>query len=200
MVKAVLFDMDGVLVDSLDAWFKLFNRTLKHFGKDEFTWEHFMDKVWGGPIERDAEEFFGRSVEEIISFYYDNFDFFKKNLKLFPHTKETLKELKNSGLKLGLVTNTPRKQADKLLAYLKLKEYFDVIVGGDEVKNGKPAPDIVLEACKRLDVDVKDVLLVGDTEMDILSGRNAGCVSIGFKMDGDERIDDLLELIRFLKK
>lgn len=200
MVKAVLFDMDGVLVDSLDAWFKLFNMSLKHFGKKEFTWNHFMDNVWGGPIERDAQEFFGKPVEEVIDFYYDNFDFFKKNLRLFPHTKETLKELKDMGLKLGLVTNTPGKQAHKLLDYLRLKKYFDVIVGGDEVKNGKPAPDIVFEACKRLNLDVKDAVLVGDTEMDMLSGKDAGCVSIGFRIQGDKRIDDLNELIKFLNK
>jgi pyrophosphatase PpaX len=191
MIKAVLFDMDGVLVDSIGAWFKLFNKTLKHFGKEEMTMNGFLDKVWGGPIEKDAEEFFGKSIDEIKKFYFDNF---KKNLKLFPHARETLKELRNKGLKLGLVTNTPIKQTYKLLEDLKLREYFDVVVGGDEVRNGKPAPDIILEACKRLKIEPKDALMIGDTPMDMMSCKNAGCFFVGFKTDGDERIDDLNEL------
>jgi len=198
MIKAILFDMDGVLVDSVEAWFKLFNKTLKHFGKKEFTWKHFMKKVWGGPIERDAEEFFETSVDEVIKYYFDNFDYFKRNLKLFPNVRETLKELKDRNFKIALVTNTPNKQAGKLLDYMKLKDYFDTVVGGDEVKNGKPAPDIMLEACKRLGVSPKDAAVVGDTSADMASAKNANCFSIGFRIDGDKKIDDLKEVIKYV--
>lgn len=198
MIKAVLFDLDGVLVDSLEAWSKLFNKTLRHFGKEEFTREQFMGKVWGGPIERDAEKFFGRPIDEVKKYYFDNFDEFKKNLKLFPNAKNVLKELKEKDFKIGLVTNTPKKQVHKLLDYLDLREYFDAIVGGDEVKNGKPAPDIILEACKRLDVGPSEAVIVGDTAIDIFSCRKAGCASIGFRVDGDKRINDLKELIELV--
>ncbi len=198
MIKAVLFDLDGVLVDSLEAWFKLFNKTLKHFGREEFTFERFMENVWGGPIERDAEEFFGKPLDEVKAYYFDNFDEFKKDLKLFPNTKQILTKLKNKNLKLGLVTNTPKKQTYKLLDYLKLREYFDAVVCGDEVRNGKPAPDMILEACKRLDVKPNDAVIVGDTPADVLSCKNAGCLSIGFKVDGDKKIDDLKELVELI--
>jgi len=195
MIRAVLFDLDGVLVDSLEGWFKLFNKTLKHFDREEFTFEKFVKDVWGGPIERDAEKFFGKPVDDVINYYFDNFDELKKKLKLFPNVKETLKELKNRNLKIGLVTNTPKKQLYKLLDSLKIKEFFDAVVGGDEVKNGKPAPDMILEACKRLVVNPGEVVLVGDTNADILSCKNAGCGSIGFRINGNERIDDLKELL-----
>lgn len=194
MIKSILFDMDGVLVDSIEAWFRLFNKTLKHFGKEEFAWEIFLNKVWGGPIERDVKEFFGKPLGDVKKFYFDNFEFFKENLRLFPNTKETLTILKNKKLKLGLVTNTPKKQTYKLLNHLKLKEYFDVIVGGDEVEHGKPAPDIILLACRRLGVKPGDSIYVGDTNVDIIAGKKAGCFTIGFKIDGDERIDDLMEI------
>lgn len=194
MIKAVLFDMDGVLVDSIEAWFRLFNKTLKHFGKEEFAREKFLNKVWGGPIERDAEEFFGKPLEDVKKFYFDNFDSFKENLRLFPNTKETLTILKNKKLKLGLVTNTPKKQAYKLINHLKLKEYFDVVVGGDEVEHGKPDPDMILLACRILGVKPRDSIYVGDTNVDIIAGKKAGCFTIGFKIDGDDRIDDLSEI------
>lgn len=194
MIQAILFDLDGVLVDSLEAWFKLFNKTLKHFGREEFTWQQFMQKVWGGPIERDAKEFFGTSVEDIKKFYFDNFDYFKENLKPFPNAKETLTKLKNKNLKLGLVTNTPRKQAIKLLEHLNLQSYFDVVVGGDEVEHGKPAPDMILLACKKLKIKPEDSTYVGDSNADMIAGKKAKCFTIGFKTDGDKRIDDLREL------
>lgn len=195
MIKAILFDMDGVLVNSLEAWFKLFNKALKHFGKEEFTWQQFLDKVWGGPIERDAKKFFGKSVDKIKEFYFNNFDEFEKNLKLFPKTKETLAELKNKKLKLGVVTNTPKKQASKLLEELNLTNYFDVIVGGDEVEHGKPAPDMILLACKKLKIKPEDSVYVGDSDTDMIAGKKAKCLTIGFKIDGDKRIDDLTELL-----
>lgn len=194
MIKAVLFDMDGVLVDSIEAWFRLFNKTLKYFGKEEFAREKFLNKVWGGPIERDAEEFFGKPLEDVKEFYFDNFDSFKENLRLFPNTKETLTGLKNKKLKLGLVTNTPKNQAYKLINHLKLKDYFDVVIGGDEVEHGKPAPDMILLACRRLGIKPRDSIYVGDTNVDIIAGKKAGCFTIGFKIDGDERIDDLREI------
>lgn len=198
MVKAILFDLDGVLVDSIEAWFKLFNESLKHFRKKEFTWKKFLDKVWGGPIERDAKEFFGRPVEDIRKFYFDNFNEFKRNVKLFPNAIEVLKELRKRNLKIGLVTNTPRKQANKLLEHLKLAEYFDAIVGGDEVKNGKPAPDMIFEASKRMGINPIEAVLIGDTTKDIQSCKNAGCLSIGFRIDGDKRINNLKELMEVI--
>ena len=194
MIKAVLFDMDGVLVDSIEAWFELFNKTLKHFGKEEFTWEKFMERVWGGPIERDAEEFFGTSVDNVIRFYFDNFDSFKENLKLFPNVKEVLDELKNKNLKIGLVTNTPKRQVHKLVDHLSLREYFDVIIGGDEVEHGKPAPDMIFLACKELGIKPEDSIYIGDVDADVIAGKKAGCLTIGLKIDGDDRIEDLKEL------
>ena len=191
--------MDGVLVDSMEAWFKLFNKTLKHFGKEEFSMDEFLDKVWGGPIERDADDFFGKPVKDVIKFYFDNFDFFKENMKLFPDVKEVLNELKDKKLKLGIVTNTPKKQVDKLVEHLELRDYFDVIVGGDEAEHGKPSPDIILLACERLGIEVKDAVYVGDADADIIAGREAGCFTIGVKIDGDKRIEELKELLEIGK-
>jgi len=198
MIKAVLFDMDGVLVDSVQAWFKIFNKALKRYGKKEFTFQQFLNKVWGGPIERDAKEYFQIPLEELKGFYFSNFDSIKKEFKLFPNTTDVLKKLKSKEFRLALVTNTPKDQACRLISYLKIIRYFDVVVGGDEVKNGKPSPDIVVEACRRLNVDPNEAVMVGDTGADILSCKNAGCTSIGFKIKGDKRIDDLKELLKVI--
>jgi len=198
MIKAILFDMDGVLVDSIESWFRLFNKALKHFGRDEFTWKKFLERVWGGPIERDALEFFGKPVDEIAQFYFDNFDEFKKNLKLLPDAKEVLEKLRKR-FKLGLVTNTPKEQACKLLDYLNLTSYFDVVVGGDETEHGKPAPDMLFLAFKKLNVDASDSVYVGDSNSDLIATKKANCLSVGVKINGDERIESLKEIFGIKK-
>lgn len=195
MAEAFIFDLDGVLVDSLEAWFKLFNRTLRYFGKEDIGKQRFIEKVWGGPIERDAEEFFEQPVEKIKSFYFSNFDIFKKNLRLFPETKEVLSLLKSKGLKLGLATNTPKKQALSLLEYLKLNAYFDAVAAGDEVNHGKPDPEMILLVCRKIKVKPKDSIYVGDSKADMLAGKAAGCMTIGFKREGDKMIGNLKELL-----
>ncbi len=194
-MKAVLFDMDGVLVDSVDAWFKLFNTALNYFNRKKMTKKKFLSKVWGGPIERDAKVYFGKTVDEVKKFYFDNFNSFKINLRLFPGTKEALNGLKEKGLKLGLVTNTPKEQAYALIDYLGLRKYFDEIVCGDEVEHGKPEPDLLIECCKRLKIRMKDIIFVGDAKVDKEAARKAGSYFVGFKINGDKKIDNLRELL-----
>ena len=75
---------------------------------------------------------------------------------------------------------------------------LDVIVCGDEVKNGKPAPDLMLKACEKLKVDPKDTISVGDTDLDIIACKKAGCYAVGFKIDGDKKIDNLKELLEMI--
>jgi len=199
--KAVLFDMDGVIVDSFEAWFKLFNLARKHFGEKEITKEVFTNDVWGGPIERDAKIYFGeRSVKEISRFYFDNFEKFYEDMKLFPNAVFVLEELRKKGKKIGLVTNTPKKQTYSLLEHLNLKKYFDAIVCGDEVNRGKPEPDMMILVSERLNVNPEDSVLIGDTKLDMVAGKKAKCYTVGFKInDGDKRIDNLKELLDIVK-
>ncbi len=198
--KAVLFDMDGVLVDSFEAWFKLFNLARKHFGEKAIPKEKFINEVWGGPIEKDAKLYFkGRSVKEITKFYFDNFGKFFADIKLSPDAVFVLEEIRKKGKKIGLVTNTPKKQTYSLLEYLNLKKYFDAIVCGDEVSRGKPEPDMIILASERIKVNPEDCVLIGDTNLDMEAGKKAKCYTLGFKIDyGDKRVDNLKELLEIV--
>jgi len=69
----------------------------------------------------------------------------------------------------------------------------------DDVKRRKPAPDMILKACKILKVKPKNTILVGDTKNDMIAGKRAGCITVGYKMMGDYRIDKLYSITRFLK-
>jgi len=93
-VKAVLFDLDGVLVDSIDAWFHIFNDTLKYFNKKTLSRDKF-NKIFGMSIDIAARKYFdGKTVKQIEHIY---FNFFRKNMnhfKLFSHTIKVLQNIK----------------------------------------------------------------------------------------------------------
>ena len=194
-VKAVLFDMDGVLVDSLDAWLCVFNDTRRCFGLMPVPKKEFI-RDFGAPIEHDVKKYFhGKTIKEVEDVYNSKFRQSIEYIKLFPESISVLKILEKYNIKVGLITNSTRFITLAILNHFNLKKYFDVVVTMDDVKKRKPAPDMVLKACKTLKVMPKNTILVGDTMNDIIAGRRAGCVTVGYKVKGDYRIDDLDEIV-----
>jgi len=104
-VKAVLFDMDGVLIDSSDAWAEAFNDVLVHFGQKPMPKQKFL-KCFGNPIEKDQKMFFkNHSIEEIKSAFNKFFKKWRKDVLLFPDSVPVLKKLRVKKLKMGLISN-----------------------------------------------------------------------------------------------
>jgi len=198
-LKAIIFDMDGVLIDSKDAWFKVFNHTREKFKLQGITMEEFDKKVWGGSVEADSKKYFkARSADEIAKIYVETFSKFIKNTKLMPHTKEVLQKIKEKNLKIGLVTNTFKEPTSKVLKHHKIIDYFDAIVSGDEVEHDKPYPDEIIEVCKRLGIEPEDAILVGDTKFDIGAGRSAGSFVVGYNIMADMKISSLNDLLHLI--
>ena len=198
-IKAIIFDLDGVIIDSLDSWFKVFNNTRQHYKLPKIAKKEFIDRIWGGTIERDIKIYFkGKTVEEITKHYFSNIGKFKASTKLNKNVKETLKKLKNKNIKLGLVTNTYKKAVLEILQYHKIKDLFNAVVGGDETEHGKPAPDSLLEACKRLNIKPEEAVLVGDTKSDMGAAKNANMFFIGYKINGDLKIGNLKDLLHLI--
>lgn len=197
-IKAVLFDLDGVLVDSLEVWYKSMNETLRKFGKDRLGKGEYLRKYWGFSLSRNFERLgLGR---EAVNYCLSRYEHHLEEIKPFPGTEEVLEELRRRGFKLALVTNTPSKMVKALLSRLGWEEFFDTIITGDEVKKAKPHPEAVRKACRRLEVSPDHALLVGDTRSDVLAGRNAKVRVVGVGVEGDLRIENLKELLLFLRK
>ncbi len=193
--KAILFDLDGVLVDSLDAWWHALNDALRHFKMDEMPKEEFVSKYWGYDLYTNIKRA-NLPLEVGIScsrFYIKHLDKVKLHPEV-PHILESFKDVKK-----GLVTNTPRDCTEKVLKKFDLSKYFDVIVTGDDVSRGKPDPEIIFKACNHLNVDPRETVLIGDTESDVRAGSMAGCYVIGVKVNGDMRIEDISELLDVLQ-
>jgi len=194
IIKAVLFDLDGVLVDSYYAWFHQFNDALKYFGHQPVTKKVFR-KHWGQSTEEDVRIFMPeRTVDEIKKYFDMHFGEYVSYLKVNRNAERTLKKLHKMNLKLGCVTNSHRGITRKILTDTKLKHFFKVIVTADDVKRPKPAPDMILKACKILKVLPTETIFIGDTETDIESGNNAGCIVIGYKIKSKHRVKNLKTL------
>ncbi|MDH7516961.1 MAG: HAD family hydrolase [Candidatus Thermoplasmatota archaeon] len=193
--KAILFDMDGVLIDSLDSWWTSLNAALKAFNYKEISRDEFIEKYWGHDLYDNLKRM-GLS-EEIGSFcdtvYGEHID----AIKIYPYTKKVLDTLKI--YKKGIITNTPKDCSKQIVKRFDIEKYFDVIITSDEVPKAKPYPDIVFRACQLLKVKPEKVVLVGDTDSDVKAGKAAGCIVIGVNIDADYKIKNISELNKIIE-
>jgi len=193
MVKAVLFDMDGVLVDSFEAWLRLVNSASSEFGYSDISREQFKS-VYGQSTASDVALFFpGMTITEVDNYYENHFHDFKELVYPAPECYATIEELKGLGVSLAVITNTAGSLAREILKGLDIQ--IDCVIGGDEVENGKPAPDIVFSACDLLGISTKDAIVVGDSVYDMESAKISGACSVGINgVMGDYTIHSLKEL------
>ena len=91
---------------------------------------------------------------------------------------QVLRKLKELGIKIGIASSLKRDIITDLIKHYDIGLYIDAYVGTDEVKNTKPAPDIFIEAAKRLNVDPKECIVVGDSAHDIIGGTKMGAVTV----------------------
>lgn len=196
-LKAVLFDLDGVLVKSKEAWF----RTVEHAGQvfrgSPVTREEF-EPTFGQGTDADARVFrLGITEAELNAFYEEQFPRYAQNVWVDPTAEELLRGLATRGLKRAVVTNCTTPVAHALLRGLRPR--FDALACADEAPS-KPAPDLVLLACGKLGVLPDEAVLVGDSRFDLGAAAAAGAhfVAFGFDPPGHRRADSLLELLTLL--
>ncbi|MCC7572759.1 MAG: HAD family hydrolase [Candidatus Methanofastidiosum sp.] len=192
-IKAIVFDVDGVLLDSFESWFTSFNQTLVEFGKDTVDRQTYRKIFWGPSVEEDLKRYgLGNdAVEAALRNQRNNVHL----IKLCEQVHETLSSLKE--FKLGVATNTPRINLDKTFNYFDLYKYFEIVMCLDDVKRPKPHPDMLLKASEILKVPINNVLFVGDTKSDMAAAKGAGCQFIGIKI-GDKKVDGIKDLMPIL--
>ena len=222
--KLILFDVDGTLVDDMHRYSNLGKSRYFAFKKlaTEKTAEEWARLSGVNPINwvvdpngplskavrRDDVAIASASIYlEGINWYdakklaeniYEEADKIQKeNFKprLYEGTETKLRELHDKGFKLGIATNGVTKITEELLDGLGIRELFCVVVGADLVKNSKPAPDLILHACKISKLQPSDCMYVGDQKTDMEAAKNAGVLlSLGvrnceLKQVADETLD-----------
>lgn len=179
MIKAVLFDLDGTLLDTSEGIMDSVRYTIARLGYEPLPVDTIL-KFVGPPIQNSLMTYVGLTLEEaqkganIFRDYYKNNALFKASL--YSGIKELLVELKNKGVKIGVATYKREDYAIDLLRYFGIANYCDVMHGADN-ENILTKADIVEMCISELKEDKSDVLLVGDTVHDAKGAQDSG---IGF--------------------
>jgi HAD superfamily hydrolase (TIGR01509 family) len=171
MIKAILFDLDGVLIDSYEVWFHLLNAVAVKNRYAPITREQYKNS-WGQGLEVDVKLYYTRhTVEQLRAEYDVLYPDFMHYLKVMDGAERTLKSIT---LPKAVITNSPISLAKKALTLAKLLPFLDTVVGSDEVPHSKPAPDGIFEACRRLGVTPAETIMVGDSRFDEGAAKSAG--------------------------
>lgn len=175
MIKALLFDLDGTLIDTntliLDSFKHAFKKHLNIIPP-----ESEIVKLFGEPLERSLAKYVHSKSErmELITSYRNYNDTNHDSVaKPFDGVKDALIELRKE-FKIAVVTSKRSIMAHRGLELFQIKEYFDAIITPEDTKEHKPNPDPALCACKALGVNPEEAIMVGDSHNDILCGKNAG--------------------------
>jgi phosphoglycolate phosphatase/AHBA synthesis associated protein len=193
VLRAILFDLDGVLIDSYDVWLALVSAGARDLGGPAVTREDFA-KGWGQGIEADVMRWFpGRTIAEVERYYDAHFLDHAGHLKVEPDAARVLDAVRARGLRTALVTNTPAPLAREILRVAGL--VLDAVVGGTDVARAKPAPDIVLRALDLLGVAAGEAIVVGDTAFDRDAARAAGVRFAGLGIEGNPTLAQLSDVL-----
>lgn len=181
-IEAILFDFDGVILNSEHVWYKAFNETLKQFNFAPVSFQKYAKECKGNYIDENIKTFFGEQKKDKIlsikKIYHQNFLNLLPGLDIFPHAIDLLKTIKNKGYKTAMITSTDSDLLFKTLEHFDIKRYFNVIITGDIVERRKPFPDPVLLGCKKLNVKPQNTIFIGDTKNDVLAGKSAGATVV----------------------
>lgn len=198
MIKLVIFDVDGTLVDSESIYVKaaLKNLEVNHYnipmsaimgiiGQNKVAGQKLIESTQDDSFDYDK---YIKNYEKIRSEILE-----KEPLKLKKGALNILNYCKKHDIKMAIATSTAKDKQTKVLTELGIIDYFDYMVFGDEIKNSKPAPDIYLKVYEHYNIDKDEMIIYEDSKNGILSAHNAGIKVVYIKdiVDVEEEVTSL---------
>lgn len=184
-IKAVIFDLDGTLVDSMKIWEQI---DVEYLGELSLEVPLDLHRIVEGMSFTEVAEYFKErfsieeSVEAIKAHWLDMaMEKYEKEVLLKPGAAAMLEFLKEQGIRMAVASSNSRLLIEAVLKAHQIRGYFSGIITSCQVSKGKPAPDVYLEAARRLEVAPSHCLVFEDIVPGILAGKNAGMTVFAVK-------------------
>lgn len=215
MIKGIIFDMDGVLIDSelyymkriiaiLDSNFNI-NITLNDLAKLPGGNSTHLENVLNTILKPKGISFAEYKKVEYANYKNNPVDY---SQLLNPHVKNVLTWLKEQNFKVSIASSSSSQEIQTMLEQNNLHHYFDFIIGGDMVKKTKPDPEIYIKSIKMMNFNPNELIVIEDSEYGIQAAKNASLLVIAKKdkhfihnqLLADKRVCDLIEIIPIIKE
>lgn len=192
--KGAIFDLDGVIVNTVPLHFKAWKNMFEEYGRD-FTFDDYKNKVDGIPRIDGARAILTDLSEEELKKaalkkqkYF--LDFLNQNgIEVYQSTIGLIKELKANNIKAAVISSS--KNCLNILQKTNIEDLFSVVITGNDVKIGKPSPDIFLLACERLNLRPSECVVFEDAVLGVEAARRAGMKCIGIdRYNNPKRLDN----------
>jgi len=180
MIKAILFDMDGVLIDAKEWHYEALNKALTMFGMEISRYDHLVTydglptrkKLEMLSLERGLPRGLHKFINEMKQVY--TLEIVNQKCKPMFHHEFALSSLRHDGYKLAVCSNSIRDTIEAMLNRANLLQYFDLVVSNQDVTKGKPDPEMYIQAMMRLGLEKGECLIVEDNENGIKAAVASG--------------------------
>ena len=193
MIRAVVFDLDGTLLDSTEAIVDSFFHLFDTLGEARPCRAKILAGI-GHPLAQELALLTERDATTCADIYRAHYRATaREKTVLYPGVRETLEALCSAGLRLGFATSKQRGSAEMLLEHLGILEYFECRIGPDDVIQPKPHPEAVLKSMAVLGVGADELFFVGDMHFDVLAAAAAGvrCLAVATGYASREALEAL---------
>lgn len=180
-IDLIVFDLDGTLLESSNSIYKSVISTFEHLNQKVEIPKEEMDKRIGMHFKPIFEELNIRvdDIEEFIEIYKKYYFEYINETIIYPAVTNTLETLKENGYKLAVLTTKVQDQTENIIEHFKMNFYFDVLMGRRIGVELKPSAEPLLLICEELNISPVNTMIVGDSELDIRCGKNAGALTCG---------------------
>lgn len=171
MVKTILFDLDGTLIDQFNAIHKSVNHVQRQLGLKESSFDT-VKKAVGGSVRLTLQRLFeDADLETLLPLFKEHFEtIMMDEVFVLPGVIEFLEHLKSDEIQMAVFTNKIGSHARSTLEHLKIDHYFDCTLGAEDTAYRKPSPEFTQHILKSLDADITETCLIGDSPFDWETG------------------------------
>jgi len=174
-IKGVIFDLDGTLIDSYQAIYLSFQYAYQNMGLHPLPFDE-VSKVVGMGLTRTFHDLLGeeRTPEALRLFRRKYEEVFIQNTFLLPDARKIVEALNNKGIKMAVATNKLGRFSRAIFEHFGMDQLFAAIVGDEDVSQNKPDPEMLLYAMDKMGLPKEEVIMIGDSLIDIQTARNTG--------------------------